>query len=258
MLKLERDADVAVVNIGRDVINAINNDMVNDLASLINKLKHDSTVKAIVITSSSTKFFSIGLDIPELYDLPEQKFRVFYRMFNRLCRDILTLNKPTVAAISGHAVGGGCMVALCCDYRYIADGNCKIGLTEVKLGAPVPYLADCVLRTIVGQRNARIIMEGGDLYLPADSLSLGIVDGLYQPDDLLSHAVSKARDIGSLPQKAWLHIKQNRVESVEERYRMFGESKEDAFIEAWYSPDARTLLKESISLFSKVKSGSNE
>lgn len=75
---------------------------------------------------------------------------------------LYTLPKPVVAAITGHAIAGGCILALCCDYRFISEGRKLMGLNEVKLGVPVPYLADRVLHALVGTRYAREIIESGE------------------------------------------------------------------------------------------------
>jgi enoyl-CoA hydratase/carnithine racemase len=72
-----------------------------------------------------------------------------------MCLEMLTISKPLVAGIAGHAIAGGCILSLCCDYRFISEGRKLIGLNEIKLGVPVPYVADCILRKLIGHRLAR-------------------------------------------------------------------------------------------------------
>jgi enoyl-CoA hydratase/carnithine racemase len=150
MISLDRQENVAVLKLDRSTTNAINLGLVETLSAALQEVKHDTKARSLVLTSANNKFFSIGFDIPDLYDLDRPEFETFYREFNALCMDLYTLPKPVMACLNGHAIAGGCILALCCDYRLIAGGKKLIGLNEVKLGVPVPYLADCILRELVG------------------------------------------------------------------------------------------------------------
>ncbi|MCK4251846.1 enoyl-CoA hydratase/isomerase family protein, partial [candidate division WOR-3 bacterium] len=185
MIRIEHYNNVAIVKLDRNVTNALNLELVTKLDETLHKVKKDSNIHSLVLTSSNEKFFSIGFDIPQLFELSKNDFKVFYKAFNRVCMELYTLPKLTIAAITGHAVAGGCILALCCDYRFIADGRKKMGLNEIKLGVPVPYLADCVLRQIVGFRNAREIMDTGEFYESEKLLQMGMVDLILPLDQLL-------------------------------------------------------------------------
>jgi len=158
--------EVAVLKLNRGVTNALNLQLVSQLAENLQTVRDDSDVQGLVLSSFNEKFFSIGFDIPELIKLTIDDFRVFYQVYNRICVDLYTLPKPTIAAITGHAIAGGCILALCCDYRFIAEGRKLMGLNEIKLGIPVPYPGDCILQHVVGTRNAREIMGTGEFYDP--------------------------------------------------------------------------------------------
>jgi len=166
-----------------------------------------------------------------------------------VCLSLYTLPKPTVAALTGHAVAGGCILALCCDYRFIAEGKKLMGLNEIKLSVPVPYLADCALQSIVGTRYARDMMDTGEFYGPADSLRMGLVDEVLPVEDVMARAVEKAGLLGACPRQAYALIKQNRVEQVEQRVLAEREEKERLFVDCWYSDEARRRLKEAIEKF---------
>lgn len=237
---------VMVVKLNRGVINALNLEVVNQLAEILQKAKNNDNVHAVVLGSSNNKFFSIGFDIPELYKLTEEDFMVFYQRFNRMCLDLYTLPKPTIAAITGHATAGGCILALCCDYRFIAEGKKLMGLNEIKLGVPVPYPADCVLRSIVGDRNARDIMESGGFYRPEQSLQMGLVDNVLPLENVLAESITKATTMAALPQKAFELIKLNRVETITAQILAHLKEKERLFHTCWYSDYARKQLEEAI------------
>ena len=240
---------VAIVKLDRGVTNVLDMELVNELGKLLERIEHDSSVSALVLGSSNDKFLSIGFDIPRLFELPRQDFSTFFSEFNRVCLSLYTLPKPTIAAITGHAVAGGCILALCCDYRFIADGRKLMGLNEIKLGVPVPYLIDCVLRYTVGTRYARQIMDTGEFYGPEDSLRMGLVDEVLPVGEVMAKAAERARLLGAWPREAFALIKRNRVEEIEQRVLAQREEKERLFVDCWYSDEARQRLREAIDKF---------
>jgi Delta3-Delta2-enoyl-CoA isomerase len=248
-ISVEHHGNVAVVKLSRDVTNAMNQQLIGELADSLQAVKRDPAVRGLVLCSANDKFFSIGLDIPSLFDLTRQDFTAFCRAFGRVCLDLYTLPKPTVAALAGHATAGGCILALCCDYRFMAQGRKLMGLNEIKLGVPVPYLADCILRQLVGVRNARDIMDTGEFYLPEQALALGMVDQVLPLDQLLPQSIEKAATLGASPQEAFAIIKRNRIEAVEKELLAHEEEQVRSFVECWYSDKTRERLKEAIKKF---------
>ncbi len=246
---LEINDSIAIVRLQQGVSNAINLALVAELSSLLSHAANDPQIHGLVLTSSNSKFFSIGFDIPALIDLPEQKFRVFYQAFNRLCLDLYSWPKPTLAALPGHAIAGGCILAICCDYRMIMNGRKLMGLNEIKLGVPVPYPADRILREIVGGRHARSIMEEGAFYPPEVALAFGLVDQVFPEEELAGAAIAKVRDLGTPSLRAFALIKRNRVEPVINLLTQVLGEKDKIFLECWYSPEARDRLTEALGKF---------
>jgi len=249
MISLDYHGNVVLARLNRSVTNALNIACVQELSQVLQSVRDDSLVHGLVLGSSNEKFFSIGFDIPELFELNRDDFRSFFRMFNQICMDLYTLSKPTVAAIPGHAVAGGCILALCCDYRFIAEGKKLMGLNEVKLGVPVPYLADRLLHALAGVRKAREIMEGGEFYAPEDTIAMGVVDKVLPVGDVVNRAIALAEKLGSLPGTAYRLIKQNRVEVIAAEVQAREEDKEQHFIECWYSKDTRKRLQAAMEKF---------
>lgn len=249
MIKIDYHDTVAVLSLERDITNAINFEFIEELSRSLKKIKSNPDVNGLVLNSTNEKFFSIGFDIPQLYDLPKEDFRQFYKSFNQMCLDLYTLPNPTIAAIKGHAVAGGCILTLCCDYRFIAEGRKLMGLNEVKLGVPVPYLTDCMLQSIIDGRYAREIMESGDFYEPEKLLQIGMVDQIFPLADVLEKSLEKAKLLGSIQKEAYDTIKRNRVEIVEERVLKHWNNKQEIFVECWYSEKSRKQLKEAMEKF---------
>jgi len=249
LIHVERHEQVAVLKLNRGVTNALNPPLLHELAEHLRQMKDDSAVRALVLGSESEKFFSIGLDIPELFGLAQQDFFLFCQTFDRVCLDLYTGPKPTVAAIPGHATAGGCILALCCDYRFIAEGRKLMGLNEVKLGVPVPYPADCILRQMVGTENAREIMDTGEFYPPEKLLQMGMVDQVLPLDQVLPRAIEKARLEGALPDEAFGLSKRSRVGKVEAQILERLAEQEQLFVERWYSEETRERLREAMKKF---------
>jgi 3,2-trans-enoyl-CoA isomerase len=249
VIGLEQQDGVALVKLNRGVINAINQHVLDTLGKALQEFKDDPGVCGLVLTSSNDKFFSIGFDLPELYPLPQQEFGAFFRAFNLLCLDLYVFPKPTIAAITGHATAGGCILALCTDYRFIAKGRRLMGVNESKLGVPITYLATCLLRQLVGERQTREAVASGTLYPPEEAFQIGMVDGVYPPAQVVSVALQKARDLGEMPGDAFGANKRLWVRAIESQVRPYLEEEIKLFLERWYSPAARQLLKDALGKF---------
>ncbi|KYK28729.1 MAG: hypothetical protein AYK23_05490 [Candidatus Proteinoplasmatales archaeon SG8-5] len=245
----ERVDGIATLRLNNGVTNAICRELVDELAVHIGRLGSEPETRGLVLTSASGKFFCIGLDIPSLFDLPREEFTSFYKAYNRLCLDLYALPMPTVCAIPGHAIAGGCILTLCCDYRIIAEGKKLVGLNEVKLGVPVPYPADRILRDMVGSLNAREIAGTGEFYGPAEAFDLGLVDMVLPPDEVLDFAKDKTRQLAGMDRSAFGIIKHNRIGPVLDQINANLESREEVFIDRWYAPETREKLKEAMQSF---------
>ena len=246
-VQIEYRDDVALVKLNRGITNPINLELVQALRKTLENAQNSS--RSLVLCSSNDKFFSIGLDIPELYTLNRKDFAAFYHAFNHLQLELYTLPLPTVAAVTGHAVAGGCILALCCDYRYIADGRKLMGINEAKLGVPIPYPADCILRSIAGIRISRILTDSGEFFLPEQLYEMGVVDCVVPAKDVIPQSVEKARSLGALSQKAFAVIKRDRTEAVEKQILKRLEERETVFVECWFSDEARTQLEKQMEKF---------
>jgi enoyl-CoA hydratase/carnithine racemase len=248
-LSIERLDRIATVKLDRAVTNAINLEMVADLSTTMKSLAEDESVRGVVLTSANDKFFSIGLDIPLLFEFDEDQFRDFYHRYNQVCVEVLRFPKPLVAALSGHAIDGGYILALCCDYRLIAEGRKLVGLNEIKLGVPVPYVADTMLRTLIGFGRARQVMDQGVFFEPYDARNLGLVDEIYPAEDLIERTIKCVNQLSENDLHAFAAIKLNRLEPVLSDIESHIQDQEALFVDMWFSDQTRDRLKEAIKKF---------
>ena len=248
-IRTEGRDGVMVVTLDRGTTNPINRQLVDELTETLRLSKNDPKTCALVLASANEKFFSIGFDIPQLFELDREEFGSFFRAYNRLCIDLYVWPKPTVAAITGHATAGGCILALCCDYRFMAEGRKLMGMNEIKLGVPVPYPIDSIFRQLVGFRNARDASDSGDFFPPDKLIEMGMVDQTLPAEQVLPKSIEKARLLGSYSQEAFAMIKRNRTEAVERDILAQLEERERFFVECWYSDEVRKRLKEAMEKF---------
>jgi enoyl-CoA hydratase/carnithine racemase len=249
MIIIKHHEEVGVIKLDRGITNALNSKLVQELTETIQHQKENLDVQALLLTSTNDKFFTIGLDIPEIFDLSKEEFAKFYHSYNDLCMDLYTFPKPTIVAITGHAIAGGCILTLCCDYRLMAEGRKLMGLNEIKLGVPVPYPGDCMLRELVGIQKCREITDIGDFYDSEALFQIGMIDEIVPIDQLYNRSIEKARKLGLLPLDAFQKIKRNRIETIEKQIRKNLAEKEKLFIESWYMDTTRKRLKEAIKKF---------
>jgi len=249
MLDIEHQDGVAVVKLNNGITNPINLALVNELSDTIGNIRKDSNVHSLVLTSSNEKFFSLGFNIPELYELDREDFREFYRGYNQLCEELYTLSKPTVAAINGHAIAGGCILTICCDHRFISEGRKLMGLNEIKLGVPIPYPGDRILYQLIGDRHAYEMISTGEFYQSQDLFQMGLVNEVVSQEQLLARSIEKVKSVGTMSENAFRIIKENRTGPVVTQVRKHLHKQEDRFLDCWFSPSTREKLKEAMKKF---------
>jgi enoyl-CoA hydratase/carnithine racemase len=243
---LEAHDAVATLRLNNGVINAISPELLDDITDALTRIKGE--FKGMVLAGGE-KFFCIGLDLPGLLPLGRSEMVEFYFKFMQVALDLYTLPMPTASAINGHATAGGAIFALCSDFRFASSGRKFIGLNEVKIGVPVPYLADLILRQVVGDRHATEMMFKGEFVELEMAQKIGLVDDVFSMEDLEEKAVAKIAELTALPPQGLSVIKNNRVEAVSSQYKKVRSTEADLFLECWFNPAVQEQLKEAAGRF---------
>ena len=176
-------------------LNALNAEVIKQLAEAIDRAQTDSEVKTIVITGSGDKAFVAGADIKEFADYSGKEGKALAQqgqdsLFNRIERS----SKPVIAAVNGFALGGGLELALACHIR-IASDNARMGLPEVSLGVIPGYGGTQRLPQIVGKGKAMEMILSAKMMGANDAAACGLVNAVVPPGDLLETAHNMARSI---------------------------------------------------------------
>jgi enoyl-CoA hydratase/carnithine racemase len=203
---VQRDGPVARVVMHRGGNNAIAPDLVDELAAAFEELGRDSEVRVVVLASEYEKYFSVGADLTamagsvdrEAPDALEKITAMTERMDAQFAK-IEACPKPVIAAINGHALGGGCELTLCCDYRImVEDGRSKIGQSEAALGIMPGAGGTQRLPRLIGKGRALPLLLEGARLSAGEAEAIGLVSKAVPPDQLeievnaLAERLSKA------------------------------------------------------------------
>ena len=215
--------------------NAIDGTLVAELDARLDEAEQSG--RPLVLTGSG-RFFSAGLDLAGLPD-DREAMGAFVDAFDELVARLFLFPCPTVAAVNGHAVAGGAILAAACDVRIGAEADYRIGVSEVQLGVIFPATAFEVLRaTIPPARTAGVLLRAR-LTGPAEAVSNGFLHELAAPDELTARALASAGELGSLPRGAYAHTKRElRAEFAERAARQRSEKRE-RFLDTWFSEESR-------------------
>ena len=201
-----------------------------------------------VVLSGAPGIFSAGLDVPHLLSLGQDRHALHaaWGAFFGAARALATLRIPVVAAITGHAPAGGCVLSLCCDYRVMArpaDPNkpYAIGMNETQVGLVVPDGAQHLMRRVVGQHRAERLLVAGSMIPAEEALRIGLVDELADAEHVVPRAIAWLEPLLRLPRAPMLQTRAlaraDLVQALEpDRLHL------DRFVEAWYEPDTQAGL----------------
>lgn len=192
---------VRLLRLDRPPANAINGEFLQALYGEAAAADDDSEVRALVVTGSG-RFFSAGLDLKEMATGGAQALATLGGGKDGIYR-LWRVGKPTIAMVGGHALAGGAILMLACDFRVAARGPCKIGVTETALGLPLPNGAFQIARhALVGRDVRRVLLEARS-YDPEGALAVGLVDELADPEQLLARCLELAAELGKHPSAAY-------------------------------------------------------
>lgn len=196
-LLVEKDGNIAIVKVNRPkALNALNVETLTDLGRAFTALEQDAEVKAIVLTGGGDKAFVAGADIAYMQNLNSIEGRNFALLGQGVFSKIEKLSKPVIAAVHGFALGGGCELAMACDFR-IASEKAKFGQPEVNLGLIPGFAGTQRLPRLVGKGIAKEILYTGDMLGAAEALRIGLVNKVVPVEELLETATSIAKKIAA-------------------------------------------------------------
>ena len=233
MITTESRDRVTIVRMAHGKVNAFDPELMRGLVDQLAELERADT--AAVVLTAAGRVFSAGLDLRRLIAGGPDYVKTLLPLLGETFFKAFTFPKPLVAAVNGHAIAGGCVLACACDYRIMADGAGRIGTPELSVGVPFPSMALEILRLTVPAHRLQALIYRGLTCTPAEALANGFVDELAAPEAVLDRAVETAARLGSLPPASFSLTKSVIRQPSEDRVRSM-QSADEAVADAWMSP----------------------
>ena len=190
LVRSERRDGTALLTLDRPGANAFSPDLVSDLSDA---LSDASDAGAVVLASSNPRIFSAGWDLTVIVRFGRVEMAAFVQAYCDLIRQMFVFERPLIAALSGHAIAGGLIVAAAADERVLAEGKGELGLSEVLLGVPVPQCALEIFRYLIGPRATERLAATGENVGGTRALEIGLVDRLAPAESVTDVAIERAR-----------------------------------------------------------------
>jgi enoyl-CoA hydratase len=233
----DRPGGVRLLTLDRPPANAEDETLLTDLLAALEDAGRKDEVRAVVLTGAG-RFFCGGFDL----SVPRrdgEAVAVMTTTFRDAHVKLVTLPKPTIAMMNGHAIAGGLVLVLACDYRLGVEGDYKIGLNEVAIGASYPKVALEIVRLRLAHARATELLLGASLYPASQALRLGVVDELFPAEKFEETVMRRAERMGAFPRDAYAHTKLALVAEMVER--VMAETPEEAARGAaiWQTPESR-------------------
>lgn len=240
MIAIEHREGVAVVRLDRPPANAIELELARRVETAFDELLDGErgAVGAIVFTGTG-KFFSGGLDLRVIPAYTAAEQREFLRTANRMLERLYGCPLPVIAAVNGHAVAAGFVLALAADYRIGPEQGAEFGLTEVRLGIPFPAAATIVIDSELTPVATRRIVLDGRRFGCEQALTCGVLDELVPVERVLDRAVEVAADRAAMPADGYGRIKRQVRGPALERMREVLRCG-DPLLDEWFGEDAES------------------
>ena len=197
LLTVKNEEGICTVTINRpEKLNAMNIDVAKEIITTFKDLDKDDNVKVIILTGEGDKAFSAGADIEYMSKISSEESERYAKLGQELTATVENVTKPTIAAVNGFALGGGCELAMSCDIR-IASDNAKIGQPEVTIGIPPGWGGTQRLMRIVGIAKAKELVFTGKAVNANVAKEIGLVNHVYEQAVLMDESLKMAKTIAA-------------------------------------------------------------
>lgn len=253
MIEITRHGSIHQLQLARPPVNALNPELLGELRDALRRAPEQGA--EAVILSGGPKVFSAGLDVPCLLTLEADALQAAWELFFDAARALAESPVPVVAAIDGHSPAGGCVLALCCDYRIMARGDFRIGLNEVQVGLPVPNAVQHLLQRTIGRYPADRLMLVGAMLDSEAALKAGMVDELADSGTVVAAAKTWLETLLALPRLAMLETRRfarsDLVDALASPERI-GIAR---FLDVWFREETQAMLHAMVAKLKARKAG---
>jgi enoyl-CoA hydratase len=215
---------------------------VRDLGEAFDRAAEDGAVRGVMLAAEG-KLFCPGLDLVELIELGRDDLREFLRGFNACMLELYAFPKPVVAAIHGHAIAGGCILALTADWRVLLQGK-MVGLNELQVGVPFPFGVALILREQVGSARIEEVALFGRNYRGSEAVEAGLVHEVCDENGFADRCLERLRELAGRDGHAFAVTKRYLRAATIERISRHEAGLEGDFLDGWFSRPTQERLRE--------------
>jgi enoyl-CoA hydratase len=241
MIHRDHQNGVVILRMEHGKVSALDMELLQELREKLAQL-HKERVPAVVLTGTGSSF-SAGVDLYRVLQGGNDYLRTFLPTLEVCLRELLEFPRPIVAAVNGHAIAGGCLIACASDHRIMAEGTGRIGVTELLVGVPFPDLPLEIVRASVASHHFQNIVYSGRTFSPSDALQVGLVDELAAPETLLAKAIEAASRLSAISQRTFAITKAQIRRDILERAERYTRENEKAIFAVWSSAETREIIE---------------
>ncbi len=241
MIVRETRNEVEILRIEHGKVNAIDVELLEAMSEQLDVLRN-SPPRGVVLTGTGRNF-SAGLDLVRLLGENDDYLERLLPALDRALKDLFSFPRPVVAAVNGHAIAGGFVIACACDYRMVAEGRAKFGITELPVGVPFPPAPLEMVRQAVGGQRAREFAYSGRLFPVDEALAIGFANELVPSEELVDRAVATAGRWGAPPTVSFELTKRQMQEPVLALLARQNGRFDDDIARVWGDPEIRAAMQ---------------
>ena len=245
-VRIERRDGLAVLRMDKARGNAIDAPFAGEIRDAARALAGDTSVTGVLLASANPKLFSPGLDLVTLVDYDRPALEKFMLLFADMLYALYELPKPVVAAVSGHAVAGGAILAMTADTRVLRRGAVQIGLNEVKVGVPLPWSVTLLLRATVPPNSLSRIALLGRNFADEEAVAIGLVDQLAEADGFEDFCLARLQEFAEKDAPALSRTKTYLREQVLRDMRAHERERMPEWLDCWFSPGTQERIRATV------------
>jgi len=246
MIRVTKDGPITTLRLDKPRANAIDEGLTVELLRVTREVAKDDTVRGVLLASAHPKVFCPGLDLVTLRTFDRATLGRFMRLFAESVWELYGLRKPLLAAISGHAVAGGCVLALTADYRILRRGGAQIGLNELKIGVPLPWSVALLLHASVPAAAVPEVALLGTTVSDERAVELGFAHALADAEGFEQTCLKKLAEFADRDGRSFATTKAYLRKGVLDSMKAHEEDFEDEWLDCWLSPETQARIEKII------------
>lgn len=244
MINVETNGGISVLKMRHGKVNAMDIEFCQALISELRKLETGECQAAIL--TGNDRVYSAGVDLVRLIREEQDYLEKFLPVLIECFRTVFQFSKPLVAAINGHAIAGGCILASACDYR-VSHPKARIGIPELRVGVPLPSIAIEIMRFAVATEALQTMVNVGRNYRGEDAVRVGLADRIVAAEEVLDAAMTAAKELMAIPQSVFA-ISKKQLRAPSNRNADSNQADFESMVfDLWHSEEIQDVIKKYVS-----------